>query len=65
MGAPYSLDLRVRVVAGVADGMSRAEAAEHYPGQPLLGDPLDEAPGRDGQPGRAADGWQEAICPGR
>ena len=31
MGAPYSLDLRGRVVAGVADGMRCAEAAEHYP----------------------------------
>lgn len=30
MGAPYSLDLRIRVVAGVTDGMSCAEAAEHY-----------------------------------
>ena|SRR5690242_731131 len=30
MGAPYSLDLRQRVVAAVADGMNCAEAAEHY-----------------------------------
>lgn len=30
MGRPYSLDLRERVVAAVADGMSRAEAALHY-----------------------------------
>jgi len=30
MGGPYSLDLRQRVVAAVADGMSCAEAAEHY-----------------------------------
>ena len=30
MGAPYSLDLRKRVVGAVADGMSCAEAAEHY-----------------------------------
>src|ERR1700759_979093 len=30
MGAPYSLDLRQRVVAAVAEGMSCAEAAEHY-----------------------------------
>jgi transposase len=30
MGAPYSLDLRERVVAAVADGMSRAEAARHF-----------------------------------
>jgi transposase len=30
MGAPYSLDLRERVVAAVADGMSCAEAAAHY-----------------------------------
>ncbi len=29
MGAPYSLDLRERVVAAVAGGMSRAEAARH------------------------------------
>ena len=31
MGAPYSLDLRIRVVGAVADdGMSCLEAAEHY-----------------------------------
>ena len=30
MGAPYSLDLRVRVVAAVADGMSCEEAGEYY-----------------------------------
>jgi transposase len=30
MGSPYSLDLRRRVVAAVARGMSRAEAAAHY-----------------------------------
>ena len=30
MGAPYSLDLSIRVVAGVTDGMSCLEAAEHY-----------------------------------
>jgi transposase len=30
MGAPYSLDLRERVVAAVAEGMSCSEAAEHY-----------------------------------
>jgi len=30
MGARYSLDLRKRVVAAVAGGMSRAEAAAHY-----------------------------------
>src|ERR1700689_1845204 len=31
MGAPYSLDLRIRVVGAVADdGMSCWEAAEHY-----------------------------------
>ncbi len=30
MGAPYSLDLRKRVVAAVASGMSREAAAERY-----------------------------------
>ncbi len=30
MGAPYSLDLRERVVAAVAGGMSRAEAAKRF-----------------------------------
>ncbi len=30
MGAPYSLDLRERVVAAVDGGMSRAEAAELF-----------------------------------
>lgn len=30
MGAPYSLDLRERVVASVAGGMSRRKAAAHY-----------------------------------
>jgi transposase len=30
MGAPYSLDLRERVVAAVGAGMSRAQAAAHY-----------------------------------
>ena len=30
MGAPYSLDLRERVVAAVASGMSREAAAERY-----------------------------------
>lgn len=30
MGAPYSLDLRERVVAAVAGGMSRSAAAAHY-----------------------------------
>jgi transposase len=30
MAAPYSLDLRERVVAAVAAGMSRAQAAAHY-----------------------------------
>lgn len=30
MGAPYSLDLRRRVVAAVASGMSREAAAERY-----------------------------------
>ena len=30
MGAPYSLDLRARVVAAVASGMSRRGAAERY-----------------------------------
>jgi transposase len=30
MGRPYSLDLRERVVAAVASGMSRRAAAEHY-----------------------------------
>ena len=30
MGSPYSLDLRERVVAAVAGGMSRAEAARHF-----------------------------------
>lgn len=30
MGAPYSLDLRERVVAAVAGGMSRAEAARRF-----------------------------------
>ena len=30
MAAPYSLDLRERVVAAVAAGMSRTQAAAHY-----------------------------------
>ncbi len=30
MGAPHSLDLRERVVAAVAGGMSRAAAARHF-----------------------------------
>jgi transposase len=30
MGAPYSPDLRERVVAAVASGMSRPEAARHF-----------------------------------
>lgn len=30
MAAPYSLDLRERVVAAVAAGMSRAQAAAHF-----------------------------------
>jgi transposase len=30
MAAPYSLDLRERVMTAVAAGMSRAQAAEHY-----------------------------------
>jgi transposase len=30
MGAPYSLDLRERVVAAVASGMSREAAADRY-----------------------------------
>ena len=30
MGAAYSLDLRERVVAAVAGGMSRRAAAGHY-----------------------------------
>jgi transposase len=30
MAAPYSLDLRERVVAAVAAGMSRAQAATHF-----------------------------------
>ena len=30
MAAPYSLDLRERVVAAVAVGMSRAQAAAHF-----------------------------------
>ena len=30
MAAPYSLDLRKRVVAAVAAGMSRKQAASHY-----------------------------------
>ncbi len=30
MGAPYSLDLRERVVAAVAGGMSRAEASRQF-----------------------------------
>ena len=30
MGAPYSLDLRERVVAAVSSGMSRRAAAERY-----------------------------------
>jgi transposase len=30
MGAAYSLDLRERVVAAVAGGMSRAEAARRF-----------------------------------
>ena len=30
MGAPYSLDLRKRVVAAVASGVSRAAAAAHF-----------------------------------
>lgn len=30
MAAPYSLDLRERVVSAVATGMSRAQAAAHY-----------------------------------
>ena len=30
MAAPYSLDLRERVVSAVAAGMSRAQAAAHY-----------------------------------
>ena len=30
MGSPYSLDLRERVVAAVAGGMSRAEAARRF-----------------------------------
>ena len=30
MGAPYSLDLRERVVAAVAGGLSRAEAARRF-----------------------------------
>ena len=30
MGAPYSLDLRARVVAAVAGGMTRGEAARHF-----------------------------------
>jgi transposase len=30
MAAPYSLDLRERVVAAVSGGMSRKQAAAHY-----------------------------------
>jgi transposase len=30
MGAPYSLDLRARIVAAVAGGMTRGEAARHF-----------------------------------
>ena len=30
MGKPYSMDLRKRVVAAVAEGMSRRQAAAHF-----------------------------------
>ena len=58
MAAPYSLDLRKRVVAAVAAGMSRARAA-------FIGDPLDQASGGNRQPGSAPDGWQETLRTGR
>ena len=56
MATPYSLDLRKRVVAAVAAGMSRAQAAAHYQVEPLIGDPLDQTPGPDRQCGCIADG---------
>jgi hypothetical protein len=58
-GAPYSLDLRERVVAAVADGMSGGGAA--FSCQPFLSDPLDEAECGHWQSGGAADGREEAI----
>lgn len=40
MGAPYSLDLRERIVAAVAAGMSCAAAAQSIERQPFIEDPL-------------------------
>ena len=64
MAAPYSLDLRERVVAAVAAGLSRAQAAAHYQVSSLIGEPLDQTPGRDGQRGGVADGRQKTFHAG-
>ena len=58
MGAPYSLDLRERVVAAVAGGMSRAEASRRFKVS-------HSSAIRWSRRGTETDGRQEAVRAGR
>jgi len=60
MAAPYSLDMRERVVAALAAGMSRAQAAAHYQVNPFIGNPLDQTQRGDRKSGGVAGGTEAA-----
>jgi len=61
MARPYSLDLRERVVAAVASGMSRRAAAAHYQVSESVAIRWAKRVEQNGQPRGLADGWQEAV----
>ncbi len=65
MAAPYSLDLRERVVAAVAAGMSRKQAAAHYQVSHSSAIRWTRRLGRDRQSGGVADGRQKAVHAGQ
>jgi putative transposase len=61
MAAQYSLDLRKRVVAAVAAGMSRAPAAAHYQVSHSSADPVDQTSGSAGSPAALPMGGKKAF----
>ena len=64
MAFPHSLDLRERVVAAVAGGMSRKAAADRFQVSHSSAIRWTRRMRGNGQPGGAADGLPEALPAG-
>ena len=61
MAEPLSIDLRERVVAAIEGGMSRRQAAAHFPGWRVERNPLDGAGAGHGRRSSQADGRGSSL----